>query len=44
MSKYNFYYDESEHSRKINYKTVSAPNYYAKQPFRYHQASGQQQT
>ena len=28
MSKYNFYYDESEHSRKINYKTVSAPNYY----------------
>lgn len=28
MSKYNFYYDESEHSRKINYKTVSAANYY----------------
>lgn len=28
MSKYNFYYDESEHSRKINYKTVSACNYY----------------
>lgn len=28
MSKYNFYYDESEHSRKINYKTVSADNYY----------------
>lgn len=28
MSKYNFYYDESEHSRKINYKTVSASNYY----------------
>ena len=28
MSKYNFYYDESEHSRKINYSTVSAPNYY----------------
>ena len=28
MLKYNFYYDESEHSRKINYKTVSASNYY----------------
>lgn len=28
MSKYNFYYDESEHSRRINYKTVSASNYY----------------
>ena len=28
MSKYNFYYDETEHSRKINYKTVSASNYY----------------
>ena len=28
MSKYNFYYDESEHSRKINYKTVGASNYY----------------
>lgn len=28
MSKYSFYYDESEHSRKINYKTVSASNYY----------------
>ena len=28
MSAYNFYYDESEHSRKINYKTVSAENYY----------------
>lgn len=28
MSGYNFYYDESEHSRKINYKTVSASNYY----------------
>ena len=28
MSKYNFYYGESEHSRKINYKTVSAANYY----------------
>lgn len=28
MSEYCFYYDESEHSRKINYKTVSASNYY----------------
>ena len=28
MSRYNFYYDESEHSRKINYTTVSASNYY----------------
>jgi len=28
MPKYNFYYDESEHSRKINYETVSASNYY----------------
>lgn len=28
MLKYEFYYDESEHSRKINYKTVSADNYY----------------
>lgn len=28
MFKYTFYYDESEHSRKINYKTVMAPNYY----------------
>lgn len=28
MIKYEFYYDESEHSRKINYKTVSADNYY----------------
>ena len=26
--KHCFYYDESEHSRKINYKTVSASNYY----------------
>lgn len=25
---YNFYYDESEHSRKINYETVVASNYY----------------
>lgn len=28
MNKYNFYYDESEHSRKINLKTVTANNYY----------------
>lgn len=28
MSKYEFYYDETEHSRKINYNTVSASNYY----------------
>lgn len=28
MAKYHFYYDESEHSRKINLKTVSAKNYY----------------
>lgn len=28
MSTYGFYYDESEHSRKINYATVSAVNYY----------------
>lgn len=28
MLKHEFYYDESEHSRKINYKTVSADNYY----------------
>lgn len=28
MSKHDFYYDESEHSRKINYETVSALNYY----------------
>lgn len=28
MSTYKFYYDESEHSRKINYNTVIAPNYY----------------
>lgn len=27
MSKYDFYYDESEHSRKINYKTITADNY-----------------
>ncbi len=28
MSRYNFYYDESEHSRKINLKTITASNYY----------------
>lgn len=28
MNTYKFYYDESEHSRKINYNTVTAPNYY----------------
>ena len=28
MSEYIFFYDESEHSRKINYNTVSATNYY----------------
>lgn len=28
MSKYNFYYDESEYSRKINYNTITASNYY----------------
>lgn len=28
MNTYNFYYDESEHSRKINYNTVTALNYY----------------
>lgn len=28
MKTYKFYYDESEHSRKINYPTVNAPNYY----------------
>lgn len=28
MSKFEFYYDETEHSRKINYNTVSAANYY----------------
>lgn len=28
MSVFNFYYDETEHSRKVNYKTVSAENYY----------------
>ncbi|MGL5067731.1 MAG: DUF3800 domain-containing protein [Sarcina sp.] len=28
MEEYHFYYDESEHSRKINLNTVSAQNYY----------------
>lgn len=28
MKNYNFYYDESEHSRKINHKTITADNYY----------------
>ena len=28
MDTYKFYYDESEHSRKINYNTVTAINYY----------------
>lgn len=28
MGNYNFYYDESEHSRKINQKTITADNYY----------------
>lgn len=28
MDTYKFYYDESEHSRKINYNTITAPNYY----------------
>ena len=28
MDTYKFYYDESEHSRKINYNTVTAQNYY----------------
>ena len=26
--KYMFFYDETEHSRKINYETVTANNYY----------------
>ena len=25
---YLFYYDETEHSRKINYQTITANNYY----------------
>lgn len=28
MSTYEFYYDETEHSRKINFNTVSAENYF----------------
>lgn len=28
MAQYRFYYDESEHSRKINLNTVTAKNYY----------------
>lgn len=28
MAQYHFYYDESEHSRKINFDTVNANNYY----------------
>lgn len=28
MNKYNFYYDESEHSRKINLRTIESENYY----------------
>jgi len=28
MAQYRFYYDESEHSRKINLNTVNAQNYY----------------
>lgn len=28
MTKYDFYYDESEHSRKINTKTITADGYY----------------
>ena len=28
MGYYNFYYDESEHSREINHKTITANNYY----------------
>ncbi|EKJ3581647.1 TPA: hypothetical protein ACN1ND_000299 [Enterococcus faecalis] len=28
MEKYEFFYDESEHSRKINEKTITAENYY----------------
>ena len=26
--RYDFFYDETEHSRKINYQTVTASNYY----------------
>lgn len=28
MEQYNFYYDESEHSRKINFNTINAESYY----------------
>ena len=28
MKRFNFYYDETEHSRKINHRTVSASNYH----------------
>ena len=28
MGKFNFYYDESEHSRKINGKTILQNNFY----------------
>lgn len=28
MTEYNFYYDESEHSRRINYDTIMADNFY----------------
>lgn len=28
MSKYTFYYDESEHSRKINYDTINSNKSY----------------
>ena len=28
MSRFEFYYDETEHSRKINYNTVNSENYY----------------
>lgn len=28
MSKYTFYYDESEHSRKINYDTINSNKFY----------------
>lgn len=28
MDEYKFYYDESEHSRKINLRTITADNYY----------------
>ena len=27
---YHFFYDETEHSRKINYQTITASNYYDK--------------